>query len=276
MQDFKVSYCNYYYELQYSLHPAYIFRMSARDRARFGLLFLQEGRWKNEQLITRQWVKKSTTSYSDASLGYKELEGRGYGFMWWTMAKKTPILKDWKHLAKVGRLFYAAGYKGHVIMIMPNLEMVFVQVVDTDQGLEVEHPESFTLMDMILDAKEFEIFDLAALETWFGSITVPAGGEVNLLVKVENLSQKKSNAASISFYFSENEALDEKDILIGHSGLPRIKSNKKKVVILTSTLPQTVDPGDYYLIAAVDEEDKNHDPHKENNVAVSTEKITIQ
>ena len=276
MQDFNVSYCNYYYELQYSLHPAYVFRMSARDRARFGLLFLQEGRWENEQLITKQWVKKSTRSYSDASLGLKEAKGRGYGFMWWIMAKRTPILKNWKHLAKVGPLFYASGYKGHVIMIMPKIEMVFVQVVDTDQGLEVEFPESATLMDMILDAKEFEIFDLAALETWFGSITVPAGGKVNLLAKVENLSQKKSKAASVSFYFSVNKALDKKDVLIGRSGLPRIKSNKNKVVILTSALPATIVSGDYYLIAVVDEEDQNHDPHKENNVAVSTEKITIQ
>jgi len=275
MQDFKVSDCNYYYELQYSIHPAYVFRMSARDRARFGLLFLQEGRWKNEQLITKLWIKKSTKSYSDASLGDEEMKGSGYGLMWWTLAKETPILKHWKHVAKIGPLFYASGYKGHVILIMPNLEMVFVQVVDTDQGLEVEQPESFTLMDMILDAKEFEIFDLAALETWFGSITVPAGGEVNLLARVENLSQKKSNAASVSFYFSVNKALDKKDVLIGQSGLPRIKSNNKKVVILTSTLPATVGPGDYYLIVAVDEEDKNHDPHKENNVAVSTEKMTI-
>ena len=35
--------------------------ISARDEARFGLLFLNKGRWKNKQIVSEAWVKEATT-----------------------------------------------------------------------------------------------------------------------------------------------------------------------------------------------------------------------
>ena len=63
-----------------SVHPAYPFRMTARDMARFGLLFLREGEWDGEQIVPRDWVRDSVTSYSDAG------GSGGYGYMWWVAA----------------------------------------------------------------------------------------------------------------------------------------------------------------------------------------------
>ena len=40
--------------------PAYVFRMTARDMARFGLLYLSEGRWNDQQVVPDAWVKKTT------------------------------------------------------------------------------------------------------------------------------------------------------------------------------------------------------------------------
>ena len=46
MVDFSIDNCSYQYEWNKSLHPAYQFRMSARDMAKFGALYQKNGNWK--------------------------------------------------------------------------------------------------------------------------------------------------------------------------------------------------------------------------------------
>ncbi len=48
------------YEPSKSLHPAHTFRISTRDLARFGQLYLQNGRWLDRQILTPDWLKDST------------------------------------------------------------------------------------------------------------------------------------------------------------------------------------------------------------------------
>ena len=50
MQDFDPASCTYAGGSA-SRYPAYLFHASARDLARFGLLFLRMGRWGNKQVI---------------------------------------------------------------------------------------------------------------------------------------------------------------------------------------------------------------------------------
>jgi CubicO group peptidase (beta-lactamase class C family) len=50
-----------------SIHPAYPFTMSARDLARFGLLFLNGGRWNASQVVAAEWVRESTVAQSHRS-----------------------------------------------------------------------------------------------------------------------------------------------------------------------------------------------------------------
>jgi CubicO group peptidase (beta-lactamase class C family) len=86
MQDFRVE--DMYYlrsadnseAFAKSLYPAYHFRLTARDMARFGYLFLRHGNWDGVQVIPAEWVTQSTTSYSETT-GYGE--GFGYGYLWW-------------------------------------------------------------------------------------------------------------------------------------------------------------------------------------------------
>ncbi|MTI94402.1 MAG: serine hydrolase [Firmicutes bacterium] len=54
--------------------------MCAEDLARFGLLYLHNGRWDEEQIIPADWVELSTTSHSKGS----RIGGGQYGFQWWT------------------------------------------------------------------------------------------------------------------------------------------------------------------------------------------------
>jgi CubicO group peptidase (beta-lactamase class C family) len=127
-----------------SVHPAYPFRMTARDLARFGLLFLREGRWEGRQIVPASWVKESVTSYSDAG------DSGGYGFMWWVAA-------NGKHLPNVSLpdgSYSARGAGGHHILVIPSMDMVIVHRVDTDvQGNQVSSEEFGTLVRKILESR---------------------------------------------------------------------------------------------------------------------------
>jgi CubicO group peptidase (beta-lactamase class C family) len=67
-----------------SRHARYPLRMSARDLARFGVLYLRKGAWGNQQLVPRAWVEESTQPFSNT--------GRcGYGYMWWVAAERKSL-----------------------------------------------------------------------------------------------------------------------------------------------------------------------------------------
>ncbi len=142
MQDFEISGCRYVTGSD-SVHPAYPFRMSARDMARFGLLFLRGGRWEGRQVIPSQWVEDSVTSYSDAG------PSGGYGYLWW-------VAVDGRHFPNVtleDGAYSARGAGGHRILVIPSRDMVIVHRVDTDvRGNRVSSGEFGTLVQLILDA----------------------------------------------------------------------------------------------------------------------------
>jgi CubicO group peptidase (beta-lactamase class C family) len=127
MEDFDVSYCRYlssanYPNAPYSPHRYYLFRVSARDLARVGLLFLREGRWQNQQIVSASWIKESTASYS------KRGKDGGYGYMWWTGVKQGLLanVNVKKHS------YYAAGWGGHRVFVLPYRNLVVVHRVNTD------------------------------------------------------------------------------------------------------------------------------------------------
>ncbi len=119
MQDYAVS-DGSYFKGEETLYPAYPIDMSARDLARFALLYLREGHWKDRQIIPAPWVKESATPYSDTGSG-------GYGYLWWTADSPTGS----------GSLprgtYWAAGNHGQYAMIIPSLDLVVVHRLDFDQ-----------------------------------------------------------------------------------------------------------------------------------------------
>lgn len=62
MQDFDPAACRYTGGPN-SMHPAYLFYASARDLARFGLLYLNHGNWDGRQIVPASWVADSTRAY---------------------------------------------------------------------------------------------------------------------------------------------------------------------------------------------------------------------
>jgi CubicO group peptidase (beta-lactamase class C family) len=123
MQDFSIDNCFYQYEEQKSEHPAYHFRMSCRDMARFGVLYQQNGNWDGQQLIPESWIQESIISYSVID----SVSGMGYGYMWRTIPQGSMMAEMVGYTG-----YFHTGVGVHALIIVPDLELVIVQRYDTD------------------------------------------------------------------------------------------------------------------------------------------------
>jgi CubicO group peptidase (beta-lactamase class C family) len=86
--------------------------INTEDMARFGLLFLNNGKWNDEQLISQKWIKKATTP---------SIPNPNYGYLWWLNTKGDRQLKGWSE-----DLYYAAGFGGNFIVIDQEHDLVVV------------------------------------------------------------------------------------------------------------------------------------------------------
>ncbi len=99
---------------------------TARDAAKFGLLYLNDGEYEGKQVVPADWVSESLQSYSEDinSGGIESGEvGRyfrdiGYGYQWWS--------------ARAGEhhFDYAWGHGGQLIILLDELDTVVVVIAD--------------------------------------------------------------------------------------------------------------------------------------------------
>ena len=145
MQDFDPGICRYYREAS-SNYPAYLFFASARDLARFGLLFLHRGLWRDHQIIPAAWVDESTRPDSTTE------GGTGYGYLWWTAFPDRP-LPAW-HLPPGS--YFANGNGGQMVFVIPADDLVIVHLAKMGRAAAhpagVGHHQVAQLLGMILDA----------------------------------------------------------------------------------------------------------------------------
>jgi len=159
MQDYDPDELSYGYE-PYSKHPYYGFRLSTRDAARFGLLFLRNGRWGGRQVVPADWVRESTTSHS--TIGPQS----GYGYLWWTGEGAG----GFPNVDEGPGTYWASGFGGQNVIVLPSRNLVVVHRVDTDARRSVDETSIGTLLWMILDAAgETEIGDPPLLERAVGT-----------------------------------------------------------------------------------------------------------
>jgi len=133
-----------------SIHPAYPFHISSRDLARFGLLYLRHGLWRDQQIVPASWVAK--LSQPSELLGqHNGFQVGGYEDLWWTETQG-------KHFPGVdlgGGSFSARGIGGHFVVVVPARNLVIVHRVDNgDDQREVVNVEQFArLLKLVLDAQ---------------------------------------------------------------------------------------------------------------------------
>ena len=81
------------------------------DHARFGLLFMRNGKWNEHQLISEDWVQAvQQSSETNAS----------YGYMWWLNKGDRSFEGVPEHI------FYAAGFGGNYIVVDQKNKLVIV------------------------------------------------------------------------------------------------------------------------------------------------------
>jgi CubicO group peptidase (beta-lactamase class C family) len=94
---------------------------TARDWARFGLLYLHDGVCEGERILPPGWVSYSTMPSSAAPPGR-------YGAHFWTNGGSMTAGKA-KPLDKLPPdTFYAAGYEGQYVVIVPSRKLVVVRL----------------------------------------------------------------------------------------------------------------------------------------------------
>ncbi len=106
-------------------------RISARETARFGLLFLNRGQWNGQRLISEKWVDEATRVQVPATLpmGYeaKKSEGPGeYGYNWWINGVKSD--GQLKYPGATKRTYCGAGHNNNRCFVIPEWNMVIVRL----------------------------------------------------------------------------------------------------------------------------------------------------
>ena len=86
--------------------------ISAEDMARFGMLFLNDGEWNNERILSSEWIKKAIVPSKP---------NVNYGYMWWLNQKGA---RHWQNVDE--DIYYAAGFGGNFIVIDKKNDVVVV------------------------------------------------------------------------------------------------------------------------------------------------------
>ncbi|MBS1666665.1 MAG: serine hydrolase [Bacteroidetes bacterium] len=110
---------------------------TARDWARFGLLYANDGVWNGERILPEGWVN-FTTKASNAKNSSKA--GK-YGALWWTNEadKNNPANKKYPHVPS--DCISCQGYDGQYVWVIPSKKLVVVRFA-FEQGSNLD-PDIF-------------------------------------------------------------------------------------------------------------------------------------
>jgi CubicO group peptidase (beta-lactamase class C family) len=96
-------------------------KITPRAMVKIGATFLNKGVWNGKQIISKQWVEKSATSFpgnNGINIPGEDSGRVGYSYSWWT--------KQYSNSGKRINMFYAGGWGGQHIMVLPELNTVVV------------------------------------------------------------------------------------------------------------------------------------------------------
>jgi CubicO group peptidase (beta-lactamase class C family) len=115
--------------------------MRPRDMGKIGLLILNQGKWKSQQLVSEEWIEQSTSIQS-------EFTDPGYGFYWWIYEPDYPRLPEISAIS-------AEGSGGQFIFVVPEKDLIIVMTSEpyTDGQTSLEW-EFFFLAQMIINSIE--------------------------------------------------------------------------------------------------------------------------
>jgi Beta-lactamase len=84
--------------------------LRTEDLAKIGLLYLNDGVWKGQRLLTSDWIKETLTPRIDAGEGFQ------YGYQWWLLPHGQPSRLAWT----------ARGMGGQRLIVFPEDQLIVV------------------------------------------------------------------------------------------------------------------------------------------------------
>lgn len=90
-------------------------KMTARDLAKIGFLYLNGGMWDGQRIVSEQWVKDSTSIHANGTDAFGT-----YGYHWWNREFNG-------HQA-----YFGMGYAGQYLTVVPDLDLVMVFFSDAN------------------------------------------------------------------------------------------------------------------------------------------------
>ena len=94
---------------------------SARDWARFGLLYLHDGIWQGRRMLPEGWVSFTSTPARSAPRGE-------YGAQWWLNAGAPGNPQDRTYPDVPEDSFQAEGFEGQYVFVIPSRQLVVVRL----------------------------------------------------------------------------------------------------------------------------------------------------
>ncbi len=130
----------YQFEEDKSKYPAYHFRLSAKDLALYGQLYLNKGKWNGKQIIPENWIELSTKPYSITNENY----GIGYGMLW------NVLLPNENRKTKS---FFHTGVGIHMLGVYPESNLVLIHRVDTEKEYKFHEGNFYQMIAKVWDSK---------------------------------------------------------------------------------------------------------------------------
>jgi len=98
---------------------------TAREMARFGLLYLNRGQWKGKQLLPASFVEEATKNQAPGIGGSAFLHAR-FGFYWWTNDRKPDGKRPWPSAPP--KTYCSNGHSCNFCFVIPEWNMVVVRM----------------------------------------------------------------------------------------------------------------------------------------------------
>lgn len=108
-------------------------KIRPRDMAKFGYLYLKNGVWNGQQVISKEWINKSTEEFIAVNNNWK------YGYKWWL---RNYSINGNNHFS-----YSARGWGGQQITVFPELDII---LVFTGGNYATGDPVDMIIIDYIL------------------------------------------------------------------------------------------------------------------------------
>jgi uncharacterized protein (TIGR03437 family) len=111
--------------------------LTARDLAKFGLLFLRQGRWEDREIVNEPWLRESARVHARNGLGWPMGD---YGYLWWSNPQQGyPVT-------------LASGFGGQYIFLVPDLDLMVVTTASSGipTSATVEYTQPFSLLSQYI------------------------------------------------------------------------------------------------------------------------------